>query len=348
MIVLCRNGHPFLFLPACGPGARAVLKLYSPQSLKARVSKRLLEFWLSGPWSRLSRTDAFPLSPDAPLWKFIGSFAPGSMTAPLFGLLAGNPNTPGQRFIVLVLDSNRRPFLVLKVGLTVEARRLIDREYLFLKAQSDKFPGLPKIVSNLKEEPVRALALEYIFGKPPRKEDLKGLAGLLKSWLSFRERVRLADVPIWKNLSALTAFKEDRSFPEALGNREVAVTLYHGDLAPWNIRVNTNHEWIALDWERGETIGVPGWDWFHFHLQTHILAKGSPVSAIVEDLEKILLDPEFREYAKQTGIAGMEKPLVTAYLWHMVHIIRPAEGMKRLQDLDGALRERWNLALRDP
>jgi hypothetical protein len=317
------------------------LDLYSPQTLKARALKLLLKCWVAGPWSNLIRTNAFPFPSNAPLSKFIRSFAPVSQSAPRFGLMAGNPNTPGQRFIFLLLDSNHRPTVVLKVGVTLAARQLIEREYAFLTEHSEKFPGLPSVISHLLEDRISALALHHVPGGPPGLEDYQGLARLLQSWITPGARVRLGDFPAWKKLHLPPPRESSGNFPVELENREVAATLYHGDLAPWNVRVNAKNEWIALDWERGETIGIPGWDWFHFHIQPRILSKRSPVASLAESLETLLLNPDFRAYSKAVMIDGFERPLIIAYLQYMMLVIRPTEGKEMLQELHQELVERW-------
>ena len=89
--------------------------------------------------------------------------------------------------------------------------------------------------------------------------------------------------------------------------------MTHGDFAPWNIKVSrADGSWLALDWERGQLAGIPGWDWFHYAIQTGILVEKLPPERVAQRLEELFNAPVFWTYAEAAGIAGKEKPLATA------------------------------------
>ncbi len=96
-----------------------------------------------------------------------------------------------------------------------------------------------------------------------------------------------------------------------------------------------------LDWERGQLAGPPGWDWFHYVLQTAILVQKATTPAVISQAEALLGSDAFQAYAARAGIAGAERPLLLAYLVHCVEVTKPAEGLPQTQELLTALGERW-------
>lgn len=81
----------------------------------------------------------------------------------------------------------------------------------------------------------------------------------------------------------------------------------HGDFAPWNVK-QTEGQYFVYDWEYARLESSAAWDLFHFFLQTHWLLKGLSAGQSFrhlisnEQLEKIFQDlyPEeikyYREY----------------------------------------------------
>ena len=61
-------------------------------------------------------------------------------------------------------------------------------------------------------------------------------------------------------VGALLSMLNDRELAARLGSRLVSSVVFHGDFAPWNIKVDRAGAWMVLDWERGELHGVPCWD----------------------------------------------------------------------------------------
>ena len=116
--------------------------------------------------------------------------------------------------------------------------------------------------------------------------------------------------------------------------------MHHGDFVPWNIKVSPSGAWTVLDWERGEATGIPGWDWFHYVIQSAILVAHLPTSALVQLIEELLGSEVFRQYAARGGIVGCERELALTYLLHVVEVIKPSEGLEPTRELLGALSSR--------
>src|SRR5256885_1368682 len=102
--------------------------------------------------------------------------------------------------------------------------------------------------------------------------------------------------------------------------------IQHGDFARWNIKVHPSGSWTVLDWERGQLEGIPAWDWFHYYLQSAILVEKLSGDALIERAEAILQTNDFENYAEQSRIKAIARPLMIAYLLHLVHVIQPSEG----------------------
>ena len=106
----------------------------------------------------------------------------------------------------------------------------------------------------------------------------------------------------------------------------------HGDFAPWNIRAEGDR-WTVIDWERGRLLGIPGWDWFHYWIQSDALVLRKSEGDILERLERLIEHPAFRAFAARAGIAGREKALIFAYLLHAVFVLRQTEGLATIAGL---------------
>jgi len=109
--------------------------------------------------------------------------------------------------------------------------------------------------------------------------------------------------------------------------------LFHGDFAPWNIRVDKSGAWHVLDWERGAAAGPPAWDWYHYAVQTGILVERLPVAELMSRMRRLWASAEFSAYARACGIVGLEAPLFRAYLQYLVQAIRPSEGLAAATEL---------------
>ena len=127
----------------------------------------------------------------------------------------------------------------------------------------------------------------------------------------------------------------------ALAGKNVRTTLYHGDFAPWNIRAINAQNLQVYDWERGQLQGIPGWDWFHFVVQTAILARRLSVERVAAEVEQLLHSDRFKKYAAEAGISDFVQPLFLAYLLHQRWVVKPFEGGERTAELFELLSDCW-------
>lgn len=343
MRLLRRGGRPFLLLPTQPCPAFATMDLYPAQTSRARAARTLLRWLLRAALPLGTERVSFVVSPADPFVEFLSSLAnkPGRKP-PTLGVLAGNPSSEGQRFMLLVFDANQRPVAVAKAGWSEQARGLIEKEESFLGAVPAHTRAVPALRATFQSPRLRALALDFYAGDSPRPEHEAALAPLLESWIDPNRKIPVADTPDWVRLEGVCA--GSNLLPLLAGRlrgRVIQSAIHHGDFAPWNIKVSPSGAWTVLDWERGELTGIPGWDWFHYIIQSAILVGRLPTSALVQRVEGLLSSASFQQYAARGGILGCERELVLAYLLHAVEVIRPSEGLAQSRDLLQALINCW-------
>ena len=333
--VLKKQGRPFLLLPCQARPAAASLDLYPAQTARARAARTVLRWLLRAAVPFGTEKITFRVSADDPFLRFLSSLAgerEGGL--PTMGVLAGNPASDGQRFMVLVFDANQRPVAVAKAGLSERARALIEKEESFLAAVPPNTSSVPRLRAAFQSPRLRAVALDFFAGDSPRARDEGALPALLASWVDPQRTNRLSQTPDWARLERGASANELFSrVARHLGGRIVPATIQHGDFAPWNIKVSPSGAWTALDWERGELAGIPGWDWFHYVIQTGILVGRLSAAGMAQRVESLLDSEAFKGYAARADIVGCERELVLAYLLHAVEVIKPSEGLAPTRDL---------------
>jgi len=342
--LLRRRGQPFLLLPGQPRCAAATLSLYPAQTGRARAVRTIWRWLVRASTPIGTESVALTVSPEDPFVRCLVSLTgerEGGL--PVFGVLAGNPASKGQRFLLLVFDANQRPVAVVKAGLSEQARALIEQETSFLAAVPEQTAAIPRLRAQFQSPRLRALALDFFAGDSPRPRDEGALPSLLSSWVNPKRAIGLSEAPDWARLANAASARELFSvLAGRLQGRTIHAAICHGDFAPWNIKVSDG-AWTALDWERGELTGIPGWDWFHYVIQSAILVARMPTPALTQRVEGLLGSAAFQQYAAQSGIEGCERELVLAYLLQMVEVIKPSEGLAPARELMHALQAHWRI-----
>ena len=343
MRLLKKGGRPFLLLPVQPRPAAATMDLYPAQTGRARAARTVLRCLLRASLPVGTERVSCAISPADPFVRFLSSLAGAPVPAlPALGILAGNPASDGQRFLLLIFDASQRPVAVVKAGLSQRARALVEQEEHFLAAVPEKTTAVPRLRAKFESPRLRALALDFFPGESPRPRHETALPALLASWVDPDRTFVLSDAPDWKRLEhAASASAQFSAVASQLRGRTVHPAIHHGDFAPWNIKVSPAGAWTVLDWERGELAGIPGWDWFHYVIQTGILVGCLPAPVLVQRVESLLCSEALQRYAERAGILGCERELVLAYLLHVVEVIKPSEGLAPTRELLNALSTRW-------
>jgi hypothetical protein len=314
------------------------LTLYPAQTGKARLMRwglrRALAFGL--PVRRVE----FQLSARAPLARLIAELN-GDLTS--LAVLVGNPRLPGRRTILLVQGTDGKPPFVVKAGQTAAAVELIERERSVLEKAGGQLPGVPVLRGGFREGGRAAWAMDYVAGDSPAATNHRQAAEVLTGWLDNSTTLRLPETKAWARLQGTAAASQlRRDLERRLADRAVRPALFHGDFVPWNIKQDpATGAWTVLDWERGEFGGPPGWDWFHFVLQTGALVERLPVAALRQRLTAALATAAFQGYATAAQITGVEREWCLGYLLYCNAVIRPTESLPVTLELERQLATQW-------
>jgi hypothetical protein len=340
-----RNRWPFLLLPTTAPDVRAGLKLYSAQRRRAKIWRALLPLLFKTPAANLFERVRFEADAGAEIMQFLAQQygVPAEriqVSAIKFGGVVQQ-----SRIALLLGDETRRPLSVVKVGLNSAGREATDREADLLEKLPHGTLGCIRMTGRLKTPELSAFATAYFPGDSPGND--AGMEHLFHAWLNPGPPVPLAGLETWRDLAAEAARANPgmwQVLSAALGGKTVRTTLYHGDFAPWNIRAVNAQNLQVFDWERGRLQGIPGWDWFHFFVQTAILARRHSVQRVAAEVEQLLDSDRFKKYAGEAGISDFVRPLLLAYLLHQKLVIKPLEGGKKTAELFELLSAHWQMA----
>lgn len=333
--VLRKHGKPLLLLPPDPGAATHGLQLFPAQTLIARGARILARWMLRADLRLRAEFVRVPFAAGDPLISFLSGGPRRTGQPPQFVVLAGNAATAGRRFIVLTFDAAQRPQQVVKIGVSPTAQDLIRAEERILEQLSAQHvAGVPALRSPLETGRLRGFSMDYVEGRTPQ-----GAANccLLRSWVKPGLMV-LAHAPAWQRLSV--AAGTDPAFQalrQRIGIRQVHSAFWHGDFAPWNIKVDRQGEWTALDWERAECEGIPGWDWFHYVLQREILVRKADSKVVAKVANELLESADFQDYARAAAVTGLERELLLAYTLYMQYVVQPSEGSRVLHELRSRL-----------
>ena len=337
---LKKHGRPFLLLPAQKAAAATTLGLYPAQTPIARAARSLLRIFARRGLLVGADRVSLSITTDDPFLKFLASQAGSPERIPQFGVLAGNPAHNTQRFIILLFDQEQHPVSIVKAGLTESAKLLIEKEQRFLSTVPPSATGIPKLRATFPGDRVKAFAMDFVDGGSPRSHDVHQIPAVLTSWIS-NSQIALSETPAWQQLESGSWLVPVYPAVRQLRERNVRASIQHGDFAPWNIKALRKGSWTVIDWERGTLSGIPGWDWFHYIIQTAILVEHKPAEEITKRIEALVQSEAFKDYSKQTGISGIERELLIAYLIHLLEVIKPAEGLEANRALLTMLSLRW-------
>ena len=337
-----RRGRPFMLLPVDPKMARTGLNLYSAQRWRAKIWRHSLPWMFQTPLAGFFEPSRFQADASAEIIQFMAQQA--GVAAERFFPAAIKLSELGSncRLVLLLCDESGRPSSVIKAGLNPQGRAATDKEADFLAQLPAGKPGGVCLTGRISTPDLSAFSMDYFPGTSPH--DDAGLEQLFHDWVNTDELVPLESLPSWLALSAAVAAPNLdvwRQINLALAGKTVHTTLYHGDFTPWNVRVVSSRNLQAFDWERGSVNGIPGWDWFHFTVQTAILARRYSTERAAAEVEELIHSMRFKKYAAAAGINDIVKPLLLAYLLNHVWVTQPSEGRRRTAALFDLLAAHW-------
>ena len=338
-----RKKRPFLLLPEKSGSASDGFELYSAHRPLAKLWRLLVPLVLRTPLAKIFGRVAVEADAESEFMQFLAeqSGVPaGQLPSPAikFGGVAGKT----VRLVLLLCDAGGHPIRVIKVGLNPAGRAATEREASLLSNLPKDVIGCTGITGRFSSDTLSAFATAYFSGESLDND--AGIEKLFDDWLNGGPPEPIENLAIWRELQSVAKGAGLPQWPairDALAGQTVRTTIYHGDFAPWNVRM-TNLETIrAFDWERGHLKGIPAWDWFHFIVQTSILVKRYSRERVAAELEQLVHSPRFQKYASDAGISKIVEPLLLAYLLEQKLIVRPLEGGEQIDRLFRLLWARW-------
>jgi hypothetical protein len=336
-------------LPGNAGAGRASLELYLAQRPLAKAFRSVMPLILRTPAAGIFEEIKVAADADSDWICFLKQQAgleAGQLTTP--AIKFGGVAKKTSRLVMLLCDEAGHPIRVIKVGLNTAGRAATEREADLLSRLPDGLIGCTGITGRYHSATLSAFATAYFPGAS-LDNDL-GIEKLFHNWLNPTPKEPLETLASWQQLAAVAsaeAAPEWELLREALAGQRVRTTLFHGDFTPWNVRILNAENIRAFDWERGQLKGIPGWDWFHFIIQTSVLVKRHSRERIAAELEQLFHSPRFQKYAEEAGITQIIEPLLLAYMLHQKLVDQPEEGRERNQRLFALLWEHWRMRQED-
>ncbi|MDR3576226.1 MAG: hypothetical protein P4L50_20350 [Anaerolineaceae bacterium] len=343
--LVCRKKRPFLLLPEKSGSSSDGFQLYSAHRPLAKLWRSLVPLILATPLAKIFGQVVIEADTESEFMQFLAAqsgLPAAQLPSPAikFGGVVGKT----KRVVLLLRDAGGHPIRVVKVGLDPAGRAATEREASLLSNLPKEVIGCTGITGRFISDTMSAFATAYFSGES-LDTDL-GVEKLFHDWLNDAPPEPIRNLAIWRELQSVAKGAGLPQWPilrDALAEQSFRTTIYHGDFAPWNVRM-TNLETIrAFDWERGHLKGIPAWDWFHFIVQTSILVKRYSPERVAAELEQLVHSPRFQKYASDAGISEIVEPLLLAYLLEQKLIVRPLEGIEQIDRLFRLLWAKWQL-----
>lgn len=341
--LISRQGRPLLLLPELGMDLRVGLELYSAQRRRAKIWRAALPKIIHSPAASLFHRISFEADTNSEFVRFLSeqSGVPAEqLRAP--AIKFGGLGEKKTRLALLVCDQTNRPAKVIKVGLNAEGRAATEREADTLAQLPAEVIGCIRMSGRSATEKWSAFATPFFPGESPEND--AGMEIVFHSWLKRGEAMAVEEFESWRELETKVPAGQSEKLSAvaaALAGKKIRSTLYHGDFTPWNLRAINAMNLQAYDWEVGFLRGIPGWDWFHFIVQTSILVKRHSPARVAAELEQLIQSPRFIKYAQAAGIEKIIEPLLLAYLLHQEHVICPLQGRETTRRLFEMLWRHW-------
>lgn len=294
-LVTVGDGREYLVPLKSRRAAAAALRLYNPQTLKARLSRRLLAVGL-----RLGVGQPFLKRTWLPMATMAGPQPAhqGSLFTYLqdvlgqdhltFAVSLGSPG-PHSKPVVQMMDTEGRIVGYAKVGRDETSNALVQNEAQVLQALASacwQTFSLPEVLATAwwrdhflcvlsapqnpggrlpqRLTPLHLEALKELWAMPAVWTPL----ALSTFWLTVAERAQQVQHAYYRGV-----IEQGMAVAEAwCATLALPFRFCHGDFTPWNLQRDRQKLFI-VDWECAAALGAPLWDLFHFIFQTSYLVK---------------------------------------------------------------------------
>jgi hypothetical protein len=292
---LKRNGHLLLALPKDRDLARVSLELYQPQSIRAKVAITIVRLLVS-----LNLHIWMPhIDIKAANESVFGKLLSGGCQ---LGFLLGNPDGSSRKVIVAQRDAGS--YEVSKVGVGSAAKLSVNHEEKFVRSLREVYTGVPHILESSNTDAYSSYTTTYVSGRSPQHDDDPLVLGVLESWMRLSKPCNVSDTSIWalmKKEAEATGTSEFIDVVKQLEGLVIKQGLYHGDFAPWNIKISSGDEVHVMDWEFASLDGFAAWDWIHYLLQRAILVEDQSEEEAIEVCRKWANTDRGRDFMNTAG-----------------------------------------------
>jgi thymidylate kinase len=306
-----RDGRGYLFPLSPPRPAVAALRLYNAQNLKARAAKVCLTAgFAAGLIQPLLPRLERKLSGDQPSAFLLDRLREILGRRELyFAISLGTPGSH-RKPVIQVLEATGRTLAYAKIGWNEATCELVGYEAEVLRSlEQNPFAHLllPRLLY-LGRWHERLLCLQSSppLEAMPASRDLTPyyLEALLELAALEPRRLQLGESPFWEDLNRWASMMKRSSYgivlsktlgriQDRLGALKLPFRFCHGDFVPWNA-LALGERLFLFDWEYARRQWLPGFDLFHFLIQTRLLlGKASParifreVVAIVSRMEAV-------------------------------------------------------------
>ena len=301
-----RHGMVSLSLPDSREGAAHAFRLYQPQKRLARLKTFALKLLISRglhPWilEKVLPASYENIQP----WEF--SYSPETV-----GILLGS----SEHLIYRAIASYRGAdgWEVAKLGRGEAARTMLRNEAAVLRELSKRGLSVPRCLGLHEHGEMTILRMPYLAGSGLSIRDSGEALDVLIQWAGNAAPESISGFEEWKSIcAALETTADGREALESLSTQVVRPVIAHGDFARWNLLHQANGPLIVLDWEWGNTHGMPGLDLVHYFAQDALLVRQLDSANALRVVEASLSLPKAKAYLAQTGWTG--NPITPILAW---------------------------------
>jgi len=294
-LVALGDGRGYLVPLQSRRAAAAALRLYNPQTLQARIGRRLLvvglrlgvgQPFLKRTWLPMRRMAGQQQAHHVPLLAYLQDLlGQGHLT---FAISLGTPG-PHRKPVVQMMDTQGRILGYAKVGQDETSNALVQNEARVLQALATahwQAFSLPEVLATAwwRDHFLCVLsAPKSPGGRVPQRLTPLHLEALNELWAMQAVWMPLPLSAFWMTVAQHARQVHHAYYrgvlehgmamaEEWLATISLPFRFCHGDFTPWNLQRDGKKLFI-VDWECASAIGSPMWDLFHFIFQTLYLVK---------------------------------------------------------------------------